>query len=90
MTLILAVLHFLSVWFAFIIISYAVSIHLNLGVVESFSAIKPPLSAVAFYLFFNKLTNRYDIIGILFIMVSIVLLIISDNYQSFSKFGKFN
>ena len=89
MTLILAVLHLISVWLTYESMYYTVSINLNLGVVESLSALKPAISATAFYCILSRPFNRYDIIGILVIMVAIVLLAMNNNFQSFTN-GKFS
>ena len=89
MTLILAALHLLSAWLTSISMHYAVSISLNVGVVESLSAIKPAISAITFYFILHRSINRFDIVGILVIMVAIVLLAMNGSFQSFTN-GKFS
>ena len=92
MTLIIAALHLLSVWLTSISMHYAVSISLNVGVVESLSAIKPAISAITFYFILHRPINRFDIVGIVVIMVAIVLLAMNGSFQSFtnSKFSNTN
>ena len=89
LTFLLAVIQFLQVWFTIESVYYAVSVDVNLGVIESFSAIQPFISGIIFYLAFHKPLNICDMLGILVIMISIALFALSSDTQE-SNNGKFN
>ena len=87
-TLILIAINILSFWFSVLSVKYAVSVELNLGVVSWFSALKPAICGILFYIVFYIPLNRYDALGIWVIIVSIMLLSISGHPQT-SNNGKY-
>ena len=76
-----AIVHVLQHWTFIISYQYATLANLNNGIVMTVLASKPVFSSVSFYFLFKQRLERFELIGVVFLLCSVVMIGVSSEGQ---------